>query len=839
MTDSRVSLIESTGTGILFGLTSSRVLPFEEDVVGPVLQDLRYGCRMLAKNPGATVIAVLTLALGISATTTIFSWINATVLDPIPGVARTNDLVTLMRGERSEHPTPPFSYPDYVDLRARNRSLAGILAYHDNFVSLTGGGKAERIYGAWTSADYFDVLGVHPVLGRAFLSSEEENAGNSPVAVISYALWQSHYGADPAIVGRGIHLNRRLVTVVGVAPRKFQGCKTGLRCDVWFPLAFGGDRVRKRDSFWLNVLGKLKPGIDRLQAERELNIHMGQIAEQYPDSHRGPNEITLDPLWRSPFGANVYLYRSLPMLLALAAVLLLLACTNVANLLLVRSVARRREIAIRVALGASRGQLVRQFLLETVVLALSAGAVAVLLTSWTATTFGAFLPATTLPLTLNGRMDGRVIVATFAVSLCAACVFGILPAVRSSGITPVTVLKEEAGSVSGGPGRSRLSGALVMAQICLSFLLLVCAGLFARSLRNAQEQDPGFDPDHVLLASYELGPAGYSGEEGAAFHRQLTAGLGAIPGISAVTLADFSPLSFTIHSDIMAPGGYVPQARESMEISRAIVGPGYFRTMKTAVLAGREFSDTDAAESQPVIIVNQAFADRYWPGQDPLGKTVSVWGRPRTVAGVARNAKYRRLVYAPEPVAYLPLSQAYSDQVTIHVRASGDPQALASTVERKVHELNPDLPVFGVTTVRSSMQLGSIAERVAGTFAGAFGLLALLLAAVGLNAVVGYTTRRRTHEIGIRMAIGASRGDVLGLVLGQGVQLTLTGLALGLVLSMAATRLLRGMLYGITELDIVTFAAVAALLTLVTLVACYIPARWASKVNPIEALHYE
>jgi predicted permease len=808
--------------------------------MGPLLRDLRFGLRMLARNPGISTIAIVTLALAISANTTVFSWINATVLDPIPGVARTGDLVTVMRGERSEHPTPPFSHPDFVDLRSRTRSLSGLLAYHDDFVSLTGRPRPERIYAAWTSSDYFDVLGARPVTGRFFLPSEEQNAGGGPVVVISYALWQSHFGADPAIVGKGIHVNRNLCTIVGVAPRAFQGCKTGLRVDLWTTLAFSGKDLARRNDFWLNVLGKLEPGVDRRQAERELDIHMGRIAEQYPDSHRGPNQITLDPLWRSPFGANVYLYKSLPMLLALAAVLLLLACANVANLLLVRALARRREIAIRLGLGASRWQIVRQFLVETCLLALGGGALAFLFTSWSASTFEAFLPRTsTLPLSLNGHMDGVVIAATFAFSALAAGIFGILPAARSSGISPVTVLKEEAGSVSGGPGRSRLSGALVVAQICLSFLLLVCAGLFTRSLQNAQQQDPGFDPDHVLLASYELGPSGYTSDQGRVFHQRLLAGVETIPGVLGATLADFSPLSFTLHSDIAEPGGYVPHVGESMEVSRAIVAPGYFRTLKTAILSGREFDLTDTADSRRVVIVNEALADRYWPGEDPLGKTITTRGRLRTVVGVARNAKYRRLVYSPEPVFYLPLAQDYSDQVIIHVRASGDPATLASAVETRLHELNPDLPVFGVTTLRSSMQLGSIAERIAGTFAGSFGLVALVLASVGLNAVVGYTTRRRTHELGIRVAIGASRGDVLKLVLGQGVRLTAAGLAAGFLLSVLATRLLRSMLFGVTELDAMTYLGVSVLLCAVTLLASYLPARWAAKVDPIEALRHE
>jgi len=812
--------------------------------MGTLLQDLRYGLRMLAKSPGFTAIVVLTLALGIGANSTIFSWINSTLLNPIPGVAHTSDLVSVMRGERSEHPTPPFSYLDYVDLRDHTQSFSGLLAYHDDFMSLTGTDKPERIYGALTTANYFDVLGVRPILGRGFLPAEEQRRGGGSVAVISESMWRARFGSDRSIIGRTIQINRRLYTIVGVAPPDFQGCKTGLRTDVWIPLGmdpfvWGPNRPEDRGAFWLQVLGKLKPGVDRRQAEGELNLLMQQIIENSRNVDRGPSQITLDPLWRSPFGANVYMYKTLPMLLALAAVLLLLACANVANLLLVRSVTRRREMALRLALGASRWRLLRQLMVESVLLALAGGGVAMLLTTWTAGTFAAFVPPSSLPFTLNGHADRTVLLVTMVVAILSAMIFGILPGLRTSSLEPITVLKEEAGSMSSGIHKSRLSRALVVVQISLSLLLLISAGLFARSLRNAQRLDPGFDPNHVLLASYELGPAGYSEAQGIAFHRQLLSKLEALPGVESVTLADFSPLSFSLHSDDVLPDGYLPKPGESMEVSRAIVGPNYLRTMRIPIIGGRDFTEQDMEKSQRVAIVNQAFVDRYWPGQDPLGKRISVYGQWFNVVGVARNGKYRRLVYPPEPVFFQPLYQRYRDLVTIHARVTGDPQGNAAEVERTVHQLNADLPVFGVTTLKSSMQLGSIFERLAGTFAGAFGLLALILAAVGIYGVIAYTTRQRTHEIAIRIALGAERVAVFWLVLGQGLLLTLTGLAAGVAVSLALTRYLKSVLFGVTATDLLTYAAVALLLCLVSLVACYIPARRATKVDPMVALRYE
>jgi len=705
-------------------------------------------------------------------------------------------------------------------------------------MSLTGTGKPERIYAATVSADYFEVLGVRPALGRGLLPDEEEKPGSMRSVVISYGLWQSHFGGDPVIIGKSIQLNRTLWTIVGVTPPDFEGCKTGLRTDLWASLAYGGEQLRERDSYWLNVLGRLKPGISRRQAE-ELSLQMQRIVEQYPDSHRGPNQITLDPLWRSPFGANVYLYKSLPLLLALAAVLLLLACANVANLLLVRNVARRREVALRLSLGASRWRLVRQLLAESLLLALAGGAGAVVLTFWTAGTFAAFLPPNNLPLSLNGHVDSTVLIATMTPSIVAATIFGILPALSTSGLAPIAVLKEEAGTMSGGPQKLRLSSALVVTQIAFSLLLLICAGLFARSLRNAQRLDPGFDPNHVLVASYELGPVGYSRAQGIAFHRQVLSKLENLPGVESVTLADFSPLSFTPHSDIVEVDGYIPQIGESMEIDRAIVGPNYFRTLRTPLTAGREFTEQDGEKSQPVAIVNQELCDRYWPGRDALGKRIHVWGEWYTVVGVVGNGKYRRLVYAAEPMVFLPLFQAYRDLVTIHARVSGDPRAYGATAERAVHELNADLPVFGVTTLRSSMQMGSVFERLAGTLAGAFGLLALILAAVGIYGVIAYTTRQRTTEIAIRVAMGAQRGDVFRLVLGQGTLLTTAGLAVGIAAALALTRYLNSVLFGITASDVLTYAEVVLLLCVVSLAACYVPARRATKVDPMVALRHE
>ncbi len=809
-----------------------------------LLQDLSYALRQLRKNPGFTALAVGTLALGIAANGTIFSWINSTLLTPIPGVASTGNMVTIQRGDRSEHPTPPFSYLDYVDLRDNVRSLSGLLGYHDDYVAITGSGKPQRVYGALTSANYFEVMGVRPILGRTLLPTAANERAGAPEAVLGYDLWQNRFAADPNIVGKTIEINLHAYTIVGVAPQGFIGCKTGLRTEIWLPLGldrqvWGSTRIDDRGAAWLNVLGVLQPGVNSHQLENELNLQMQRIVDRYPADHQGANRLSTDPLWRSPFGANVYLSGTLPILLSLAAVLLLLACANVANLLLVRSVARRREYAIRLSMGASRWRLVRQMMIENLLIALAGGAAALVCTLWTAKTLAAFLPPTTLPLAINGHVDRTVLLATMLVSVLTAVISGAVPALRASSLSPVTVLKDETLNTSGGLHKSRLSGSLVVAQVALSLLLLACAGLFVRSLEKAQQADPGFDPNHVFLASFDLDPMGYTRATGIEFQRQLLARIQTLPGVQSATLADFSPLSYTIHSDDVVPDGYVPRPHESMEVDRGKVGPNYLQTLRTPLIAGRDFTAQDTDASQPVAIVNQALVNRYWPGQNAIGKRIQVAGRWFTVVGVAANGKYRRLIYDPAPLVLMPLLQRYDNLVILQVRTAGNPQAMASTIEQTVHGMNPDLPLFNETTLKQNMRMGNVFERIAVVFASSFGLLALLLAAVGIYGVVAYTTRQRTHEIGIRMALGAGKGDVFRQVLKQGLWLTLVGLVVGLAVTVVATRFLRGMLYGVGAADWLTFATVAAVLCLVAMAACFVPARRAASVDPMQALRTE
>jgi predicted permease len=809
-------------------------------------QDVRYGLRGIGKAPGFALIAILTLALGIGANTTIFSWINSTLLNPVPGLASPKEVVALSLGKTVDNPFP-FNYPDYEAMRDGQKSFSGITVFDFLPFSLTGKGKPERVWGMVASANYFDVLDVHPALGRGFLPAEDDKPNGAPVVVISYRMWQTHFGGDPSALGRTIEINQHPYTIVGVTPAIFQGSQTGLRSDLWLPIMMQsqvmpqGDVLNDHHWFWLSALARLRSGVTIAQAEQEMTSRIQRVAKDYPQEHKGHDTVSIFPLWRAPFSANAFFSLLLPMLLAIAAVVLLLACANVANLMLVRSMVRRREIAIRMALGASRWRLVRQLLVESLVLALAGGTLAMVITFWTAGSMEKFVPPMDFPVALNIREDRAVLFATLVISLLTGVLFGILPALRASREAPVSVLKEESGSSSGGRGKARLANSLVVAQVSLSLLLLVSAGLFIRSFVKAQQINPGFTPQGVLLTSYDLFQAGYGPENGAEFDRQLVAKLQALPGVESVALSNRVPLSMGGGSTSVKPEGYVEQPNESMEVQYSIVTPNLLKTLENPLVSGRDFTAEDTRTTQRVAMVNEYFVKRYWPHQQGIGKRVhsDLTNEWFTVVGVVGNSKVNTFNESPTPFIYLPLYQVYSPNLTIFARVAGDPLGYAGSVERTIHKLNPDLVLYDVTTLETREQIASFVQRLAGTFVGAFGLLALVLAAVGIYGVTSYTTRQRWHEIGIRMAMGAARGDILKMVLGQGLRLTLIGVGVGLLAAFGLTRFLSSQLLGVTSTDALTFSAVAFLLCAVALVACYIPARRAMQVDPMAALRYE
>lgn len=805
------------------------------------LQDVRYGLRMLRKNPSVTLLAVLTLTLGIGANSTVFSWASATLLDPIPGMANPGRVISVNAGGPGYLST--FSYPDYADLRAQNRVFSGLTGFTLWSMSITEGDHPERIFGSLVSANYFDVLGVRPVLGRSFVASGEGTPGSAPVAVISYRLWQNRYQRNPAVLGQTIPLNQHLYTIVGVAPPEFQGSFTALRSDIWIPLVMdgrlipGGSRLNVRDDTWLTVLGRLRPDISRNQAQVALDADFQRLVQAYPDAHQTLKHVSLIPLWRAP-GANTIFSVVMPMLLAVAGLLLLLTCANVANLMLVRAVSRMRELAVRLSLGASRARLIRQLLIEGLLLALLGGFGAMLLTRWDSRFFMDMAPHSELPLWVDVHLNRQVFLFTLVVSLATAILFGILPALRASSTSPIAVLKDEAGSVAGGRNKARLSSILSVAQISLSLVLLISASLFVQSFRKAQQFLPGFNPNNVFLASYDLFPNGYDAATGLALDRQLLEKLQSVSGVQSAALADWVPLGFSSQGRNFVPEGYSPKKDEHIGAGCASVSPGYFRTLEIPILQGRDFAASDNSTSLPVVIVNEHLAERYWPGQNALGRRIQVAGEWRTIVGIARDSQYFGLHDAPASFFYFPLYQFYSPEAVVHVRTAGNPAVFSAAIQSAIHEVNAELPLFDVGTLKERIQAASTVQRVAGPASAVLGLLALILAAVGIYGVIAYTTSLRTQEIGIRIALGAQRGDVLRLILREGAVVTGIGLLLGSTSAFFLMRVASSLLFGVTAADPATFVLIPLLLAAVILLACYVPARRALRSDPLAALRY-
>jgi predicted permease len=803
-----------------------------------LLQDVRFALRQLRKSPGFTITAGLMLALAICANSTVFSWIDGTMLRPIRGAQDSGSLVSVMRGQWNTSPSPPLSYPDYRDLRESNQTFSGMLAYHHDWLTLTSGAVPERIYVANVSGNYFDVLGVKPALGRFFLLDEEAREGGVGYIVLSYAMWKTHFGGDPQIVGKSVEIARKPITVIGVAPEGFIGAMPGIRQDAWIPLDPGTNafRIQQRGSAWLNVMGRLRPGVSRERATENLETLMREIVAAYPNDHLGVNTITLDPMWRSPFGANVYMAATLPILLAIAGVVLLLTCANVATLSLVRFVARRREIAIRQSLGANRMQLMRQMVLEGFLVSIAGGALALLMTSWTAKSLARFIPSNSSPLALNGVVDQNVVIAIVLLSVVAGLICGAFPALRSSRVPAAETLKEESASVSGGSHNRRLLSGLVVTQIALSLALLVTSGLFLRTLRNISNANPGFDQEHVLTASVGLNIAGYPQEEATAIQHKILDRVSALPSVTVASLTDWVPFNFNRKTVDAFPEGYAPRPHESLEVRRADVTAGYFQTMGMQMISGRDFTRDDDEKAPRVLVVDQTAANHYWPGQDPLGRRLQIFGQLFTVVGVVKNAKHQFMNEPPEPMVYMSYFQEPDSETIVQARTRENPEELDTAVEQAIHQVDGRLPVFDVRTLHETTQMASIFAVMQSTFAGMFAMIALILAATGIYGVVAYRTQMRTHEIGLRMALGATRADVLRLVLMQGVRLTVAGLALGLALAYGLTRFIAGSLYGISATDPMTVTAVVALLAAMAILACYMPAQRAMRVNPVSAI---
>ena len=856
----------------------ARIKEYCRDVKGgglveTLLQDVKFGARTLLKNRGFTLAAVLTLALGIGANTSIFSLVNAVLLRPLP-VHEPERLVYVFDGTRA-NPYNVSSYPDYLDYRDRNGVFSELAAYASITLSLNSDDRPDVISGLIVTGNYFDVLGVRAQAGRTFLPEEDTTPGGHPVAVISHGLWQSRFAGDVHVAGRQLLLNGHQFTIVGVAPAGFDGAELGQKNDIYVPMAMqalvrpprGGysgemnpDLLSRRGPRWLSMVGRLKPGVSVEQAQAAQGALAAQLAEAYPDTNR-EQIATVSPVGKGDPTQRGTLLSVAGLLLAVVGLVLLIACANVANLQLARAASRRKEISVRLALGASRGRLVRQLLTESVLLALLGGAFGLLLAVWLVRFAQAYTPpGNFFPVAFVFDLDHNVLGFTLLLSVVTGLVFGITPALQASKPDLVIALKGEAALVPGASGRGArhftLRNLLVVAQVALSLVLLISAGLFLRSLQQAQRIDPGFDTAHVLTMPLNINLLRYTKAQGQEFYRRVLEHVEGLPGVQSATLTRTPPLSGASRQSTVTVAGQEPPGRSSSSESTGGGGEGiadnitlsspvalnYFRTLGIPLLRGRDFNAQDREGAPGVVIVNETFARRYFPGQDAVGQRVSLNGAQGPwleVVGLARDGKYITLGEAPAPFLYQPLAQRHESGMVLLVRSGGDPSALAPAVRREVQTIERNLPLTNARTMEELLNTSLFPARMGAVLLGAFGLLALLLASVGLYGVMAYSVSRRTREIGIRMALGARGGDVLRLVLRESMALVAVGVALGLLAALAATRTLAGFLYGINPADPAAFIAIAILLAVVGLAASLIPARRAAKVDPLVAFRYD
>ena len=808
------------------------------------MNDLRFAFRQLLKNPGFAAVAVLTLALGIGANTTVYCWIQNIVLRPYSGVVQPERLVVLC----ARHGTAVFDTVSYLDLKdyaGLTNTFAGVIGSQVTPACLQVRAKTLWAYGQIATANFFEVLGVRPWLGRTFLPEEETRPGGQPVLVLAYGFWQRLYGGDPRVIGQKLQLNRRSFTIVGVAPPEFHGTMSGLNADFWAPLMmheevanFGS--LTARGDRWLHTQARLQPGVSLAQAQAAATTLAGQLALAYPGTNR---EIGMRvwPLWKSPYGGQAFFLPVLRILLAVSAGVLLIVTANVANLLLVRATGREKEIAIRLALGARRRRLLRQLLTESGVLAVCGGLVGVLAAQWIIGSLRFFVPRTHLPVGYDFHLDARTLGFTGLLTLATAVLFGLAPAWRASRTNLHDTLKEGGRGAGAGAAQHRLRSVLVIAEVALSLLLLIGAGLCLKGSERARRLDLGFDPRRVLLAGLRIGMNGYNQDTGLIFYRKLRAQLASLPGVEEAALASWFPLGFEggPSAGVSVPG-YVAVPNEDLSIPYSVVSPRYFAALRIPLLDGRDFTDQDDRLHEGVVIINETMAKRFWPGQNPLGRKLTAFGRPLTVVGLAKSGRYRALNEPPKPFLYLPYQQGVWDlNLGVAVRTHGPPAALQSALREAIHAADPDVEVWALLTMEDYTQAAFVAQQIAATLLLLLGAVALLLSALGIYGVMAYVVNQRRHEIGIRMALGAQTRNVLVLIVGQGLRLAGLGVALGLAGALFTARLLASFLYGVSPFDLATYGGVAVLLGLVALVACWLPAHRAAKVDPTEALRYE
>lgn len=815
-------------------------------------KDIRYGVRILSKNPGVTLVAIITLALGIGANTAIFSGVNAFLMRPLD-VPNAGELIRPMEMTEDRDLTDEFSYPDFVDYRNQSTSFSGLAGEDMLQAAIDAENQNDVIWGQVVSANYFDVLQVKPMMGRSFLPDEDKAPGANAVVVLSHSFWQRRLASDPNITGKTVQLNNRAYEVIGVAPESFVGTKFALALDFWVPMSMAEDLRRSsgllndRGSHWMNVIGRLKPGVSIEQASAEMTAIATRLNQAYPDNRANTTRAKVMGEVDGRFEDMGGVFKSAGVIaMAIVGLILLIACANVANLMLARAAARRKEIGIRLALGASRARLVRQLLTESVLLSLLGGGLGLLLAVWVTDLMQGFVPILEYKIVDNFfALDSRALIFTLIVSLATGLVFGLAPALQSSNPDVVPVLKGDPERAKRGKLRAfGLRNVLVVAQVALSLVVLVCGGLFIKSFRKAQTMDPGFDNPNGLIVFMSPQLIGYEEEQSRNFYKHVVERVSSVPGVEAASLTRTLPLGDSSNSNgpILKEGETLPRGSAGRVIMTTVISSGYFKTMQIPIVEGRDFDDRDSTKTQRVIVVNQKMAQMLWPGESAIGKRIFIGvdsKDPYEVVGVVKTGKYRNLAEDPKPFFYYAMSQRRPATAALVIRGNVDPRSLVGAVRSEIQALDRRVPVFGVKTMDQHKTYALWAPNMAASLSLAFGLVAILLSAVGLYSVMAYVVSQRTREVGIRMALGANRSDVMKMITRQGMRLAAVGVGIGLLLALALAQVLSSLLIGVSGYDVSTFILVPTLLVVVALLACYLPARRATKVDPLVALRYE
>jgi predicted permease len=808
------------------------------------LQDLRFGLRMLRRSPGFSILAILCLTLGIGTNTAVLSWIEGILIRPYPLVPHQDRMFALIGTTRGVPGHNGLSYPDFVDLEKTSTLFESFIIDRITGTTLSVGDRAERASVGIVSANYFDALGVRPILGRGFRPEEAIGRNAHPVTVISYRTWKDRYNFDPNIVGRTQSMNGVQHTIIGVAPERFHGTFVGYSFSFWVPTSMQetfdttGYKLEDRGARWIEGYAILKPGVSRQQAQDELNSISQRLEKDFPDTNRG-HENQLVPLWKTPFNGAGNMSPTLAIAMAVVFLVLLIACANVSNLLLARSLLRRHEMTMRVALGAGRRRLVRQLVTEGLLLSLIGAVGGIAVAYWCRNAlvlaFPAPLPGTVID--FPGHIDWRVLAVSAGICMASTLLFALVPAIRASDVDLSNALKAEAGGVLGGSSRSRLRSTLVLVQVSLSFILLAGTGLLLQSLVKMRNASPGFNANTVSSV-VDLFSAGYKLDRAKNFHTQLLDRVRTLPGVESAALTRVIPFSYNVFSSAtIEVDGYQPPPNEQPTVEYIEVTEDYFATLGIPIVSGREFVRIDDENAPPLAIINETMARKYWPGKDPVGQRLKAKDRWLQIVGIAKNSNYHTKTETPIPFFYVPLRQNFRVQNALLIRTPETPGAMMKALAREVHALDPNLAPLITDRLQDQIDAISYSQRLAATLVALFGTMALFLAAIGLYAVVSYTVSQETRELGLRMALGASTKDLMRLVMSRGLLLTTSGVGIGVVAAIVLTRFMGNMLYRVSPHDPLAFGLAFVVIALASLVACFLPAWRATRIDPVRALH--